>query len=413
MARLRLTAKGVENLTSAKVQTDFWDELTPGLCVRVGASGRKTWFVRYRANGTHRRMKLGGYPALSLAEARKKARRVQAKADAGEDPAQERDDSRSADTTFEAMAREVLNAKSATTRSSTRRERDRILEVELLPLWKRRPAASITRREVVQLVESIAERAPTMANRTLALIKTVYNGALKRGFPSVESNPASLIDPFPEARRLRFLECDEIAQVWRAIEAEAPLWSGAFKLTLLTAQRIGSVLAMRWADIDKADVWTIPAEHFKGGRRHAVPLSSEARRVIDNLPRIDEEFVFPAGRSDATKQHLAGHNAALRRIREASGLPRWTVHDFRTTFRTHATRAERPTNSKDPRGLGVAPHIADAVLGHKEASLGFDRYTGEPERYLLAEKREALEHWGAFVVTCARHSTSGLTASET
>jgi hypothetical protein len=52
---------------------------------------------------------------------------------------------------------------------------------------------------------------------------------------------------------------------------------------------------------------------------------------------------------------------------------------------------------KDPAGLGVAPHVADAVLGHREASLGFDRYTAEPERYLITEKREALTGWGQFV----------------
>lgn len=170
-----------------------------------------------------------------------------------------------------------------------------------------------------------------------------------------------------------------------------------FQLTLLTAQRVRSVCAMRWADIDHSDVWTIPADTFKGKRPHAVPLSEKARRILDELPRASDVHVFPVGRSDATAPHITSTNKALQRIRKASGLPRWTVHDFRRTFRTHGTRAAKPTNKKDPAGLGVAPHVADAVLGHKEASLGFDRYTGEPERYLLAEKRDALEAWGDFV----------------
>ena len=406
MPKVKLTAKGIDSLTSDAPQTDYWDLLTPGLCVRVsGSTNKRTWYVRYRANGKHRRLKLGTYPALSLADARDAARRTQVKADAGEDPAQARDERKATDSTFGAMAREVLEAKEATTRKATRRERRRILGAELLPEWEKRPAASITRREVVQLVERIALRAPTMANRTLALVKTLYNEALRRGFPTIESNPAHMArPPRTEKGRGRFLGRSEIGVVWKTIEDEKLIMRAIFQLTLLTAQRVGSVCALRWEDIDDADVWTIPAEVFKGRRPHAVPLSREAFSILDGLRGVDDTYVFP-GRIDGGRAHIASTNNALQRIRKASGLPAWTVHDFRRTFRTHATRAESPTNPKDPAGLGVAPHVADAVLGHKEASLGFDRYTGEPERYLLAEKREALEKWGAFVRVVVEDAT--------
>ena len=398
MPKVKLTAKGLDGLTSDTPQTDFWDALTPGLCVRVsGSTGRMTWLVRYRANGKHRRMKLGTYPALSLADAREAARSVQAKADAGEDPAADQQERRSTGTTFGAMAQEVLDAKAPTSREATRKERERMLTAELLPHWKDRPAESISRREVVQLVERIARRAPTMANRTLALVKTLYNQALEDEFAGLQSNPAhKLAPPRIESGRGRFLKRDEIRTVWRTIDEELPLMRAIFQLTLLTAQRVGSVCAMRWMDIDDTDVWTIPPEVFKGKRPHAAPLCDEALQILAELPRVDEVYVFP-GRADGAHPHITSTNKALQRIRKASGLPRWTVHDFRRTFRTHATRAANPKHPKDPAGLGIAPHIADAVLGHKEFSLGFDRYTAEPERYLIAEKREAIDKWGAFV----------------
>lgn len=398
MARLRLTAKGVERLATEKSQEDFWDDLTAGLCLRVsGATGRKTWLVRYRANGKHRRQKIGAYPALSLAEAREEARDLLKLAAKGEDPALGRDVLQSTDTTFGAMAREVLDGKAPTTREATRKERERILTAELLPHWKDRPAESISRREVVQLVERIARRAPTMANRTLALVKTLYNDALEKDFAGLQSNPAhKLAPPRIESGRGRFLKRDEIRTVWRTIEEELPLMRAIFRLTLLTAQRVGSVCAMRWMDIDDTDIWTIPPDVFKGKRPHAAPLCDEALQILAELPRVDEVYVFP-GRADGAHPHITSTNKALQRIRKAGGLPQWTVHDFRRTFRTHATRAANPKHPKDPAGLGVAPHIADAVLGHKEFSLGFDRYTAEPERYLIAEKREAIEKWGAFV----------------
>jgi integrase len=399
MPKVKLTAKGLDSLTADAVQTDYWDALTPGLTLRVsGSTGRKVWYVRYRANGAHRRMKLGSYPGLSLADAREKARNAQTKADAGADPAQERQERKATDATFGAMAREVLDAKAKTTRDATRTERERILKAELLPHWKNRPAASITRRDVVHLVEAVAERGPTMANRTMALVKMLYNGALKRGFPTIESNPATMMDGFEEKSRRRFLETDEIRAVWNATEPEAIIMRSIFRLTLLTAQRVGSVCAMRWEDIDDTGVWTIPADVFKGRRPHAVPLCTEARAIIGAMPRVGRSaYLFPVGRADGAAPHITSTNKALTRIREASKLDRWTVHDFRRTFRTHATRAEHPAHDSDPAGLGVAPHVADAVLGHKEASLGFDKYTGEPERYLLAEKRDALEKWGTFV----------------
>lgn len=404
MATQRLTARSVASLATDRTQLDVWDELVPGLALRVGRGGTKTWYVRYRANGKHRRLKLGRYPTLSLADAREKAREALVDAQAGEDPAQERRIRRSADTTFGALAEEVLEVKAKKTRAATQRLRRQIVDAELLPVWKDRPATSITRRDVVEVVERVARRgAPVMANRTLATIKVVFNTGLKRGFPTLEGNPAHLVEPPGEEEgRDRYLTRDEMKAVWKALDHEAPVWQGIFRLALLTAQRIGSICALRWADIDDADVWRIPADVFKGGRDHLVPLSPESLAVLEAIRPLTgaEDYAFP-GRSDGKRPHIANHNSALRRIRDRLDLPHWTVHDFRTTFRTHATRAEKPAHAKDPAGLGVAPNVADAVLGHKEASLGFDRYTAEPERYLLAEKRDALKAWGAFVAGAA------------
>jgi integrase len=372
--------------------------VVPGLALRVGKGGTKTFFVRYRANGKHRRLTIGKHPHLSLADARDRAREKIGEAQGGGDPAEDRRVRRSADTTFKALADEVLAAKATATRDKTIRERRRIVDSELVPVWGSRPAASITRRDVVQLVEAIGRRAPVMANRTLAAVKMIYNAGLRRGFPTLEANPAHLIEPLEEDGRDRYLTREEMRVLWRALEWESPLMRVLFRITLLTAQRVGSVCAMRWADIDDADVWRIPETAFKGKRPHLVPLSAEALAELEDLRKLtgDGEYVFP-GRADGARPHINSTNKALQRIRKRTGLPSWTVHDLRTTFRTHATRARKPDHAKDPAGPGVPPNVADAVLGHKEASLGFDRYTAEPERYLLSEKRAALAAWGEFV----------------
>ena len=87
---------------------------------------------------------------------------------------------------------------------------------------------------------------------------------------------------------------------------------------------------------------------------------------------------------------------ALSRVRKKTSIPSWTVHDFRTTFRTHAVRAT------EDRSLAIPGHVADAVLGHKETTLGFERYTGDRDRYLLHENRDALRKWGTFIMEAVR-----------
>lgn len=407
MASTRLTTRTVEALRTDRVQEDFWDTGCPGLLLRVASSGRKTWYVRYRVGKRHRRFKLGTFPALTLADARKRAREVALAVTNGGDPALAREDRRAALNTFRALAEEVLEGRKGRTRPGTQRVRWSAVEKDLLPAWGDRAAASITRREVVQMVEAIARRGSTVqANRTLSIIKLIFNDGIRRGFPGLEASPAHLVQPpTQEMPRERLLELHELRAVWTATEPENPLTRAAFRLALLTAQRMGSVLSLRWGDID-GDLWTIPAEYFKGRRRHLVPLSHEALAVLDELRdgSIDPTWAFPS-RAGSRAPHLTNLAGALSRIRARSALPHWTAHDFRTAFRTHALRA-REGRAGEPRGLGIPAHVADAVLGHAEGTVGFHHYTADRVRYLLSEKRNALESWGALVAAAVGNVAS-------
>ncbi len=204
-----LTAKGVEAARTDRAQLDIYNVLVPGLALRVGRGGTKTWLVRYRASGRYRRLKLGRYPTLSLAKAREKARDKLVVVSDGGDPAAEAKVLRSDEATFRALTDEVLKAKGAGWRDATRTERTRIINTELIPVWGSRPAASIGRRDVVLLLDRIEERGATvMRNRVLATIKMVFNVGIRRGFPGVEANPAALLDPLAEGGRDRFLTPD-------------------------------------------------------------------------------------------------------------------------------------------------------------------------------------------------------------
>lgn len=396
--KTNLTHRTVQSLSTDKDREEFWDENLTGFGVRIsGRTGKKTFVVRYRANGRRRRMSLGNFQRVSLAEAREEAKRVLAKSDLGEDPAAERESD--GDTTFKALADEVMEARGRKTRESTHKDRLRKLNQELLPAWGKRPVSTITRRDVVDLVEGIANRgAPVHANRVLSLIHLIFNDGIRRGFPTLEANPAHLVEPPGEENsRDRYLTREEIKAVWKALEEETPLTRTAFKLALLTAQRIGAICAMRW-DTVTGDVWRIPAEDFKGGREHWVPLSPEATEALEWVQQWSgDTYVFPS-RAGTKLPHIRNLSSnALQRIRKRTNIPHWVTHDFRTTFRTHAVRPRETVHDDDQKGLGVTSQVADAVLGHREATVGARHYTGDVARYLLSEKREALTRWGAFV----------------
>jgi integrase len=395
MPRTKLTDRSVQALTAnGSGPIEHWDTNTPGLCLRVGAT-TKVWYVRYRFGDRHRRMKLGTFPRLSLSGAREKARDALAAADAGEDPAAERAEKRDGSRSVAALCAEVLEARRGKVREVTRQEYSRLIARDVLPVWGAREAGAVTRRDVVELVEAVARRAPVAGNRVLAVVRIIWNEGLRRGFPGVENNPAHLVTlPTVEAPRERYLTRSELRRVWRTTEDEALLPLALVRLALLTGQRAGSLTRMRWQDIS-GDVWTIPAEHFKGKRAHAVPLSASALAVLDEMPRVDDVWAFPA-RAGAAAPHWTNLGKLQARIRRAAKVDGWTLHDCRRTMRTWCVR------HTEDGGLGLpGPHV-DAVLGHREGTIGAAVYTGDRASYLLREKREVLDKWGAFVVAAVK-----------
>ena len=123
---------------------------------------------------------------------------------------------------FRKLADGVLAARGMRAGVVTQRERARMLQKHLLLAWKDRRVALITRRQVVYLVEVIARRgAPVVPNRTLGLIRPIFNDGLRMGFPTPEANPAHLVEPLAgETGRHRYRTRRKIGFVWQAMDDE-------------------------------------------------------------------------------------------------------------------------------------------------------------------------------------------------
>ena len=200
----------------------------------------------YRHHQRVRRLSLGVYPALSLADARGLAQAALREVAAGRDPAADKAAERAADT-FGDLAGRYLE-KYAKPRKRSWREDRRALDRDLLPRFKHRKAADIKRREIIECLEDIKARgAPVLANRTLAITRRIYNWGIAQEI--VENNPCAMIErPGIETPRDRVLSDDEIRLIWKALGEMPPLEGGRFKLMFLTASRPGEVRQMRWQD---------------------------------------------------------------------------------------------------------------------------------------------------------------------
>lgn len=377
MPSLELTAQGVQNIKPQDRQVDYFDtknviEGVGGkLVLRVSPQGRKSWCLVYRLNGQQRRYTFKKpYPSLSLKDARKEAAKKLVAILDGNDPALEVRRRRQA-FTFKELAEDYLKHHAQPKKSAKSCYEDsRMISTDLAP-WHHRKAEDIKRRDVIRLLDEVAERAPVSANRLKALISKIYNVGIRRD--EVEFNPASNIDmPSAEKPRSRVYSDDEIRALWQAFKQARTGLLGAFELVLLTAQRPGEVTGMQWAELDGPN-WSMPSERTKNRLEHIVPLSTQAMDIINGLIG-NETYVFPANKNETCTRI---NSADLRDIRKKSKVIDFRAHDLRRTALTNMGK------------LGISRFIQDRIANHADSTMAgvYDKYD------YLDEKAAALGRW--------------------
>jgi integrase len=379
--RAHLTAALVHSAkTPEHGQLDIWDSKLPGFGLRVSEGWVKSWTVLYRHQGRCRRLTLGRYPILSLADAHHLARTALRDAALGLDPAGVKRGARSAET-FGNLA-DIFIERYAKVMKRSWREDERKIRVELLPHWANRKAASITRKDVIALLDGIADRGSSiMANRVKALISKIFNFGIRRGI--VELNPATGVEnPGEEHSRDHVLSEDELRNLWLALDEEPFATAAIFRLALLTAQRRGEIVGLQWTELDlDAGWWLLPAERAKNGLAHRVPLCPEALATLRKLREAGEDpvFVFPGSKRGRPVAKL--DNAVARLVRRVGADFRF--HDLRRTVASHMT------------GIGISRLLVSKILNHVERGITaiYDRhsYDGEKRAALLKWERYLLE----------------------
>ena len=403
---------------SGKVsQVDYWDESQPGFGLRLSSSGDGSWMLMTRVLRQGRptlvRVNLAPYgdpaedpEALSLADARAKAAEALRRIRGGEDPVVAKRQKRErqiedSKRTFGAVAALFLAKHCTKKRPATYRQYNSILTGPDFAEWRERPLASITRRDVRDVLEEIVERgAGISANRTLACLRKMMNWAVENDY--LENAPTVAVKaPVPERPRDRHLFGDsmknrpsEIALAWKAFEKLGPVNAAYLKLLLLTGQRKQELAHMRTDelfDLDKENPrWIIPGAKTKNGEEHAVPLSPLASELLRGIPRFEGcAHVFslngetPMNGFSKLKERI---DRVIRDLKASGQNERqftepWTLHDLRRTFSTGLIE------------LGVSESVVDLLTNHisGEARRGVRRHYNHARRE--KEKREAMLTW--------------------
>lgn len=376
---MRLTDAKIKAEAKPKKRKILWGE--SGFGVRVEPTGAKTFMLSYRWNKKKEWITLGKYPRMSLAQANTEAAKIKEKLSKGIDPKIPIEEARKADReafTVSDLVHEYIE-KYAKPKKKSWVVDQRILNKELVSVFGRMKAKDIKRRDIVLLLDKIVERpAPIIANRTLAVIRKMFNFALSRSI--LESSPCVAIQaPSKENRRDRILSEVEVKAFWERLDVAnmTGLTKLALKLQLVTAQRKGEIAGAEWRDID-GGWWTIPKEKAKNGLSHRVPLSPMALELLKQVKELSggSRWIFPSKFRPTRHITEPAIDRAVRNNKNVFGF-HFVPHDLRRTA------ASLMTGAKIPR------LVVSKILNHVEGGVTavYDRHSYDDE------KRQALETW--------------------
>lgn len=359
-----------------------------GLYMQVTPNGGKTWVLRAAVGDKRRDIGLGGYPTVTLAQAREKAREARDKIERGIDPVAERQAAKAAlvlgqrrGLTFADAVDRCLLAKLDAFKNAKHRQQWRnTLDSYALPELGKVLVNDIDVQDVLRVLQPLWTDKTETASRLRGRIEAVLSWATVAGHRKGD-NPArwagNLKELLPAASKVAkegnhpALQLDDGLRWFAALKDRDGMGARALEFLTLTATRSQEIRGAAWDEIDTdKGLWIIPAVRMKMSKEHRVPLTAEAVALLNALPRLDgNPLVFPAARggqlSDMTlsatmkRMHeaevAAGRAGFVDRVSKRPAVP----HGLRSTFRDWV--AERTNFPGDMAEAALAHKISNAV----------------------------------------------------
>lgn len=364
-----------------------------GLYLEVSPAGGKLWRWKYRHGGKEKRLALGAYPAVSLADARALATDARKLLAAGTDPSAQRRESKAeavAEITgsFGAVARDWLASQDVA--EVTQRKNRWLLESYLLPDLQHVPMNDITPRVLLDVLRKI-EATGNLETARRARIKAgqIFRWAIIEGRAEVDPTASlrgALKSPNTQ-HHSTITDPRRIGELLRAIDGYTgqPVTAAALRLAPLLFVRPGELRKAEWQEIDlDAAMWRIPGERMKMKAAHLVPLSTQAVAILRELHPLTGHggrYVFPGLRTNDRPMSENTVNAALRRL--GYGTDEMTGHGFRAMA---ATRLNE---------MGWNRDAIERQLAHAESNKVRAAYTHAAE--YLDERTRMMQAWADYL----------------
>ena len=359
-----------------------------GLYLQITRSGGRSWILRTTVGNARRDIGLGGFPTVTLAQARDKAREARGKIERGVDPVAERQAAKAAliaaagrGLAFEKAMDSYLSAKLDAFKNAKHRQQWRnTLAQYALPVLGKMMVQEIDVRDVLRVLQPIWADKTETASRLRGRIESVLSWATVAGHRKGD-NPArwsgNLKELLPAPSKVAkegnqpALTLEDSPRWFDTLKAREGMGARALEFLTLTAARSQEVRGATWEEIDLAKaLWIVPAARMKMGREHRVPLTSEAITLLKRLPRLkDNPLLFPAARGGQLSDMTV--SAVMRRMNDsdiAEGGPGFVdrvskrpavPHGLRSTFRDWA--AERTNFPGEMAEVALAHRIGSAV----------------------------------------------------
>jgi len=359
-----------------------------GLYLQITPKGGRSWVLRIKVGALRRDIGLGGFPTVTLSQARDKARDARAKIEQGIDPVEERKATKAAlvaaqrrGLTFAQAVDKALAAKLDAFKNPKHRQQwENTLATYATPDLGRMLVQDITTQDVLRVLQPIWAMKTETASRVRGRIEAVLSWATVAGHRTGD-NPArwagNLKELLPPPSKVAkegnhpALTLEDAPRWYAALRGREGFGARALEFAALTTTRSQEVRGAVWdeIDLDKA-LWIIPAARMKMDKEHRVPLSARAVELLKALPKLEgNPLVFPAARGgqlsdmtlSATMKRMHESNISqgsagyLDRVSKRPAVP----HGLRSTFRDWV--AEMTNYPGDMAEVALAHKISNAV----------------------------------------------------
>lgn len=364
-----------------------------GLILKVSPTGKKSWVFRYQFEGSRHDMSLGGYPALSLKDARLEADQQRLEISKGIDPLVKRHNKRHEERIrtkkalgFKEEALTYYRTHLVNWSEKHAQEWLGSMDRHVFPVIGSMAPEHIGTDEVLTVLNPIWMLIPETALRVRNRIELVLDASKAKGLRSGD-NPAKwkghLDKLLPRQNRevthFESMPHDEIGSFIRKVDCMDGIAARACEFLIYTACRNAEVAGARWDEMDlERGLWVIPASRMKAGKEHRVPLTEPALALINSLKGNHPVYVFPSKR----RQGCIPSNAIGRVLSSLTEMP-YVPHGFRASFRTWS---QEMTNH--PR------EVCEMALAHTLESKVEAAYNRGD---LLEKRRLLMAEWSEYI----------------